>query len=151
MPVLLRHSRHVYSCVPARSGHSSSAELIVIRDGIWMRAPPATPWDALAAALNWPADTPVWTANICSSFCTVNVIRAARAWHCGSIVLNHCLWRWSTGSWGMVPRRSAICWCCVKSSLGKRAAQTVVGGLEHQQPVCGLTHASCKCLTVPRG
>ena len=64
---------------------------MVIGDGIWMRAPLATPWDALAAALNWPADIPVWTANICSSFCTVNVIRAARAWHSGSIVLNHCL------------------------------------------------------------
>ena len=64
-----------------RNGYSSSSELIVIGDGIWMRAPLDTPWDALAAALNWPADTPVWTANICSSFCTVNVIRAARAWH----------------------------------------------------------------------
>ena len=81
-----------------RNGYSSSSELIVIGDGIWMRAPPATPWDALAAALNWPADTPVWTANICSSFCTVNVIRAARACHCGRIVLNHCLWRWATRS-----------------------------------------------------
>ena len=81
-----------------RNGYSSSSEPIVIGDGIWRRAPLATPWDALAAALNWPADTPVLTANICSSFCTVNVIRAARAWHCGSIVLNHCLWRWSTGS-----------------------------------------------------
>jgi len=81
-----------------RNGYSSSSELIVIGDGIWMRAPPATTWDALAAALNWPADTPVWTANICSSFCTVNVIRAARACHCGRIVLNHCLWRWATRS-----------------------------------------------------
>jgi hypothetical protein len=81
-----------------RNCYSSSSEFIVIGDGIWMRAPPATPWDALAAALNWPADTPVWTANICSSFCTVNVIRVARAWQCGRIVLNHCLWRWATGS-----------------------------------------------------
>jgi hypothetical protein len=111
-----------------RNGYSSSSELMVIGDGIWMRAPPATPLDVLAAALNWPADTPVWTANICSSFCTVNVIRAARAWHCGSIVLNHCLWRWSTGSWGMVPRRSAICCCCVKPSHGKRTRSSEMSG-----------------------
>jgi hypothetical protein len=128
MPVLLRHSRHVYSCVPARNGYSSSSALIVIGDGIWMRAPLVTPWGALAAALNWPADTPVWTANLCSSFCTVNVIRAAKAWHSGSIVLHHCLWPWSTGSWDMVPRRSAICWCCVNSSHGKRTRSSEMSG-----------------------
>ena len=106
-------------CVGQRNGYSSSSELIVIGDGIWRRAPLATPWDAQTAALNWPADTPALTASICSSFCTVSVIRAARAWHCGSIVLNHCLWRWSTGACGMVPMRNAICWCCVKPSHGK--------------------------------
>ena len=111
-----------------RNGYSSSSEPIVIGDGIWRRAPLTTPWDALAAALNWPTDTPVLTANICSSFCTVSVIRAARAWHCGSIVLNHCLWRWSTESWGMVPRRNAICWCCVKPSHGKRARSSKMSG-----------------------
>jgi hypothetical protein len=42
-----------------RNYYSSSSELIVIGDGIWMRAQIATPWDALAAALNWAAVTPV--------------------------------------------------------------------------------------------
>jgi len=111
-----------------RTCYSSSSGLIAIGDGIWRRVQLATPWDALAAALNWPGDPPVWTASICSSFCTVNVIRAARAWHCGNIVLNHCVWRWSTGSWGMVPRRSAICWCCVKPSHGKRTRSSEMSG-----------------------